>query len=107
MGDLKLRFDRFGRRRLTGEVDDQGRTLEAVVADALAHLESETQGDRLAAVPPRFLADRSRAELSMPVAAPSSQLDRLRGEARSRQVPVERLVEHALLLYLADRSAEA
>jgi hypothetical protein len=107
MADLTLKFDPFGSRRLAGMADGQGRTLEAVVADALVHLESETQGDRLAAVPPRFLADRSRAELSMPVAAPSSQLDRLRGEARARQVPVERLVEHALLLYLADRSAEA
>jgi hypothetical protein len=104
MTDLALKLDPFGGRALRGVADGQGRSLEEVVADALANLESQAERDRVVARPPRFLAHRSKARLTIPVAAPDSHLDRLRGEARRRRVPVERLVEHALLLYLADES---
>jgi hypothetical protein len=99
---LSLRFDRFGDGRLRGLADDQGRTLEEILVDALAHLEVASEQGRLAAVPPRFLAGREDAGLSVQLAAESPRLDHLRSEARDRHVPLERLVEHALLLYLAD-----
>ena len=100
--ELTLKFDRFGERALRGVADGEGRTLEAVMVDALAHLDAPEQRRRLAAVPPAFLAERVPAELSIRLATGSSRLERLQGDARCREVPVERLVEHALLLYLAD-----
>jgi hypothetical protein len=104
--ELTLRFDRFGDRHLRGIADDEGRTLEEILVDALTHLEAVTEGHRLAAVPPRFLARRVDAELSIHLATESPRLEHLRSEARDRHVPLERLVEHALLLYLADLNAE-
>jgi hypothetical protein len=100
--ELTLKFDRFGERALHGVADGQGRTLEAVLVDALAHFDAPEQRRRLSAVPPRFLAERVQAELSVRLATCSSRLERLQGDARRREVPVERLLEHALLLYLAD-----
>jgi hypothetical protein len=102
VAELTLRFDPFGGRRLQRAADGQGRTLEGLLADALAHLDAGTQRDRLAAVPPRFVGRRSQARLSIQLTTASARLEHLRGEARRRQVPVERLLEHALLLYLAD-----
>ena len=102
VSELTLRFDRFGDDQLRGLTDDQGRTLEEILVDALEHLEAATERRRLAAVPPRFLARRADAELSIALAAESAPLEQLRSEARDRDVPLERLVEHALLLYLAD-----
>jgi hypothetical protein len=99
---LKLRFDRFGEHHLRAVARRQERTLDAVLVDALAHLDAGLQGRRCAAAPPRFIAGRSSAELVMHLAPPSSRLERLRDEARRRQVPLERLLEHALLMYLAD-----
>jgi hypothetical protein len=100
--ELTLKFDPFGRRALDGVADRQGRTLEEVLADALDHLEASKQRRRPAATPPRFLARRADAELSLGLATDASGVERLRSVAGSRQVPVERLIEHALLLYLAD-----
>jgi hypothetical protein len=57
---------------------------------------------RFAAAPPRFIAGRSRAEFVVHVAPTSARLKPLRNEARRRQVPLERLLEHAVLMYLAD-----
>jgi hypothetical protein len=106
MAQLTLKFQAFGRRRLRDLADEQGRSLDAVLADALDHLHSATQGNRTAAVPPRFLIQRSNAELPMRLAAPASRIEHLRGEARRRRVPVDMLAEHALLLYLADEGDE-
>jgi hypothetical protein len=106
MADLTLKFNPFGRHRLRDLADDQGRSLDALLAAALTHLESATESDRVAAVPPRFLVHRSSAELSVRMAAPASRLERLRAEALRRRVPAEMLAEHALLLYLADESDE-
>jgi hypothetical protein len=106
MSGLTLRFDRFGDDQLRGLTDDQGRTLEEILVDALEHLEAATERRRLAAVPPRFLARRAEAELSIELAAESASLEQLRSEANDGHLPLERLIEHALLLYLADLHAE-
>lgn len=83
----------------------EGRTLDAVLVDALAHLDAGLQQRRCAAAPPSFAARRLRAALEMRLRAPTSRLERLRAEAWRRQLPLERMVEHALLLYIADLGA--
>jgi hypothetical protein len=105
LSELTLRFDRFGCRKVYEAAFRQGRGLDTILADALANLEAAIEGRRLAAAPPSFLADRAPGETSIRLHTPSSRLQRLRPEARRRQVPLERLVEHALLLYLADGQA--
>jgi hypothetical protein len=107
MAELTLKFQPFGRRRLRGLADEQGRSLDAVLADALDHLHSATQQNRSAAVPPRFLLQRANAQLPVRLVASASRIQHLRGEARRRRVPVDMLAEHALLLYLADEGDEA
>ena len=105
MSELTLRFDRFGCRKVYEAASRQGRTLDTILADALANLEAGIEGRRLAAAPPSFLAHRAPGATSIRLQTPSSRLQRLRHEARRWQVPLERLVEHALLLYLADGQA--
>jgi hypothetical protein len=105
LSELTLRFDRFGCRKVYEAALRQGRTLDTMLADALANLEAGIEGSRLAAAPPSFLAHRAPGETSIRLLTPSSRLQRLRPEARRWQVPLERLVEHALLLYLADGHA--
>jgi hypothetical protein len=105
VAELTLRFDPFGGRRLRRAADGQGRDLDAVLVDALAHLDDATHRGRTAAVAPGFVGARSQAKLSIQLTTPAARLDYLRAEARHRHLPVERLVEHALLLYLADLEA--
>lgn len=108
LSELTLNFDEFGQRRLRRAVDGQGRTLESLLVDSLAHFDAATQEHRVAAIPPRFLSERSSAALSIRLATSTSSLEALRGEAQRRRLPVERLVEHSVLLYLADvETAEA
>ena len=105
MSELTLRFDRFGCREVYEAALRQGRTLDTILADALANLEAGIERRRLAAAPPGFLAHRAPGETSIRVLTPASRLRRLRPEARRWQIPLERLVEHALLLYVADGHA--
>ena len=100
--ELTLRFDRFGRRELSAVAKRQGRSLDALLVDALAHLDAGLQRRRCAAAPPSFASRRIPGTLEMRVRAPSWRLERLRAEASRRQLPLEGMVEHALLLYLAD-----
>jgi hypothetical protein len=101
-GGVRLRFDRFGCRRLEASRDDEP-TLDGLLALALAHFAAEMRRGRPAATPPRF-GDR-RSKLAHEVEL--SPMENWRWEALEEQagrwgIAVERLVEHALLLYLAD-----
>jgi hypothetical protein len=103
VGGVRLRFDQFGRRRLESSIRDGQPTLDGLLARALAHFDEELERGRPAAVPPGFGAHRSElgeeVEL-MPVA--QWRWEGLQERAGRWEIPVERLLEHALLLYLAD-----
>ncbi len=104
-GGLRLRFDHFGRGLLESALQDD-RTIDVLFDRALAHLASELRRGRTAAVLPRLAVLRSQLGDEVEVQPPAPERwESLRADARRWDVPVERVLEHALFLYLVDLDA--
>jgi hypothetical protein len=98
---MKLRLDQFSCEALTHAAHRTGSDSDAVLDAAVSHYLNERDRGRAAWPVPRFLR-AERRESSFDINLPGGVREALEAEAERQQVTVERLAEHALLLYVAD-----
>ncbi len=103
---VTLRFDEFGWQGLESEARRDGLTLEELLGCAVAYFDAELPTTRAALCAPRF-KPRSKARAQQMSREIRLELTRggwehLQSEAGRQGIPLERLLEHAPLLYLAD-----
>ena len=104
--EIAITFDEFGWTGLEGQARAERVELDRLVALACTYYESELAAGRAATVVPRFgqpVAGRETRTLVLELDAEC--LRRLRQEAVRKGLALERLFEHAALLYLADLDA--
>ena len=97
-----LRYDEFGWRSLESEAARDGKGLEELLGRALAHLDTELRTTRGALLAPRFKPGGHGTPREVRLELARAHLQRLEREAGRQGIPLERLLEHAPLLYLAD-----
>jgi hypothetical protein len=102
--ELTLRFDEFGWETLESEAVRVHKTLDTVVARAAAHYDAELRTERAALLAPKFKRGRGMPR-ELRIELPPGRWERLQAEARRQGVRLERLLEHAALLHLADVEA--
>ena len=104
--EISLTFNEFGWRALEDRADAERLELEQLVALACSYYESELSAERTATVVPRFRRPPADAETrTLLLELADGCLRRLEQEAERRGIELERLCEHAALLYLADLDA--
>jgi hypothetical protein len=107
---ITLAFDEFGWGELRAEAGDAGITIEELIERAVEQFSRElSAGARKR--PALEVPDASRGEgtekaTSAEVSLRAEQLAALKGEAERQEVPLSRLVEHAVFLYLAGRDVD-
>lgn len=101
--ELTLTFDEFGWQSLEAEVRrDGGETLDDLLSCAVAYLDAELPAGRAATHVPRFKPHSQGVERKVHPELSRDRWERLEREAERQGVALERLLEHAALLYLAD-----
>jgi predicted DNA-binding ribbon-helix-helix protein len=99
---ITLRLNKFGWESLESEAHRDDETLDDLLSRAAAYLDAELPTRRAAMLAPRF-RPRGRGmprEIRFEVSRDCWQ--RLESEARRQGVSLERLLEHAAMVYLAD-----
>jgi len=99
---LTLRFDEFGWQRLESEARRDGTGLDDLLSRAAAYFVAERPTGRPATFPPPFKPDARGEPREVRVEGDAECWEGLETEAERQGIPVERLLEHAALLYLAD-----
>jgi len=103
--EIKITFDEFGWRALNERAVEEGASLAELVSLALSYYESELSSPRAATDVPRFRqAPRGEAR-SLTIEIDEEVMRRIAEEGERRGVAVERVYEHAALLFLADLDA--
>jgi hypothetical protein len=104
--DVPISLTRFGWTSLEKRASADGFDLAEVTEQACANYASELDRGRLAAQLPRAGADQPKeTERHLSHEHDDRCAEVLESEARRQGVPLERLVRHATLLYLADFDA--
>lgn len=107
--EMPITFDQFGWSALEEEADNARLELDQLVALACGYYESELAADRAATLMPRLgqpPAERVKRETrTLTLELGEKCLKHLEEEAERLGLPIERLCEHAALLYLADVDA--
>jgi len=104
--EISLTFDEFGWRALEEQATLEGIELEQFVALACSYYESELAAERAAAAVPRFRRRSVDGETrALELELGDGCLRGLEQEAERQGVALQRLYEHAALLYLADIDA--
>ena len=104
--EISITFDEFGWSALEEQASAERLELDGLVAMACSYYESELAAGRAATVVPRFgqpAVERETRTLVLELGAEC--LRRLEQEAERQGLAIERLCEHAALLYLADLDA--
>ena len=104
--EISIRLDEFGWSALEDHARGEGIELERLVALACSYYQSELAAGRTATRVPRFgkpAAERESRTLVLELNART--LKGLEQEAERQGLPLERLVEHAAIFYLADLDA--
>lgn len=103
--EIKITFDEFGWRALNERAVEEGASLDELVSLALSYYESELSSARVATDVPRFRqAPRGEAR-SLTIEIDEDVMRRIAEEGERRGVALERVCEHAALLFLADLDA--
>jgi hypothetical protein len=106
---ISITFDEFGWSGLEDEARAERVDLNQVVGLACSYYASELAADRTATIVPRLgqpPAERvERDTRTLELELSEESLRRLEQEAERQGLPLERLCEHAALLYLADLDA--
>jgi hypothetical protein len=103
--EIKITFDEFGWRALNERAVEEGASLDELVSLALSYYESELSSARVATDVPRFRqAPRGEAR-SLTIEIDEDVMRRIAEEGGRRGVALERVCEHAALLFLADLDA--
>ena len=98
--DVTLNLDDFGRHALQRLAREGNGSITASVRTALLYYLADRDAGRPASVP-RFTAER-QAGHSESVAIDDETWDALSDESERQAVSVERLIEHAVMYFLAD-----
>ena len=104
-GDLRaltLKFDEFGWESLESEARRNGETLEELLSRAAVYFDAERPTKRAATLVPGFSPDERGMPREVRLQLTPVRWEALESEAGRQGVPLERLLEHAALLYLAD-----
>jgi hypothetical protein len=91
---------------LEAEAAREGAALEEIFGRALAHFDAELHAARAAVLAPRFKPGGFGMAREILLDLRPDRWQRLIGEAGRQGVAVERLLEHAQLLYLADLDSD-
>lgn len=102
---VTLAFDRFGWSELERQAATERVTAGDLVARAAAHLATELERSRQATTVPRLPLEADREARSLTLELREETARDLRLEAERQGLALERLLEHAALLYLADLDA--
>ena len=108
---ITLRFGEFGWQSLESEAVRDGQTLDELIGLAIAHFDAalRTSGARRttrgAVIAPRFKPGGHGTPREVRLELARARVQRLEKEARRQGIPLERLLEHAPLFYLADHDA--
>ena len=103
---ISITLDEFGWSALEDHARDEKLELDRLVTLACSYYESELAAGRMATRVPRFgrpVTERESRALVLEMDGPS--LKRLEQEAERQGLGLERVVEHAAILYLADLDA--
>ncbi len=104
--ETPITFDRFGWDGLEQQARAERLDLAQLVAQACTYYESELEGERPATTAPRFRPPPlGRETRTLTIELSAGCLQRLEQEAERQRLALERLLEHAALLYLADLEA--
>ncbi|MGZ5359013.1 MAG: hypothetical protein ACXWF9_08465 [Solirubrobacterales bacterium] len=107
--EISITFDEFGWSELENEARAERVALNQLVGLACSYFASELAADRHATVVPRLgqpPAERIERETrTLKLELGDESLRRLEQDAERQGLPLERLCEHAALLYLADLDA--
>jgi hypothetical protein len=99
---LKLTFDEFGWQSLESEAQRQHETLNDLLSRAAAYFSAERPKSRAAMLAPGFEPGGRGIEREIRLEVNRDHWEGLEDEARRQGIPLERLLEHAALFYLAD-----
>jgi hypothetical protein len=99
---LTLRFDEFGWESLESEARRDSETLDELLSRAAAYFEAEQATRRAAMLAPGFKPGGRGVPREVRLEVNRDCWLGLQGEAGRQGVALERLLEHAALLYLAD-----
>ena len=102
MRKVELTFDDFGWEALEAEAERLQLSLEALIARAAVYFEGEIDKGRPALQLPPAASAEGRANRELELDIREGTWQRLRREASRQSADVERLLEHAALLFLAD-----
>ena len=105
---VTLRFDEFGWQSLESEAggDGDGQALGAVIGRAVAHFDAELRTTRRALFAPWCKPSGHGTPRDIEF-EPTAASGRLGSEASRQGIPLERLLEHAALFYIADVDGRA
>ena len=104
---MRVSIGKFSRAGIeAGFGPDVSAGAEAALRDYALRLESSESPPGLPPFAPEA-AEADAAVLELDLAVPPEVEESLIGEARERGVPVERIVAHAIYVFLADRDAAA
>jgi hypothetical protein len=99
---ITLRLNKFGWESLESEARRDGETLDDLLSRAAAYLDGELPTRRAAVLAPRFKPGGRRMPREIRFEVSRDCWQRLESEAGRQGVSLERLLEHAAMLYLAD-----
>jgi hypothetical protein len=99
---LTLRFDEFGWESLEAQARHQDETLDELLAHACAYFDSELDSNRLVAQAPGFKPSGQGTPRKVLLDLARDRWEGLQREAGRQGIPLERLLEHAALVHLAD-----
>lgn len=97
-----LRFDEFGWQGLEAEAGRDGVTPDELVGRGAAYFARAVHPTRAAARAPSFKPSEGAAPREIRLELTRDDWVRLDSEAERQGIPLERLLEHARFLYLAD-----
>jgi predicted DNA-binding ribbon-helix-helix protein len=102
MHQLTLRLDEFGWQALEAEAGREHESVDELLASAASYFASTLPSGRAAALAPRFKLSVHGAPRQVRIELSRDRWEQLEAEAGRQSVSLERLLEHAALLYLAD-----
>jgi hypothetical protein len=106
---VTLQLGEFAMDAIERQARALGISADRLVREALIYYVSDLSSERLAARPPRIAAESSgrfqREVLELCVDVDARTWEELESEAARYEMPLERLLGHATLYYLADLEA--
>lgn len=104
---VTLRFDGFGWQSLESEAGEDGQLLDELIGRAAAYFDAKLGTIRRARLAPKFKPSGHGTPREIRLELACGLWQRLESEAGRQGIPLESLLEHASLFYIADVDARA